>query len=322
LRFIIRGKQQPPYELEIYHKGGSIHRLGVSEVPTFDDQGNVIAVEGIAHDITNRWQAKMQLQKARDELEIRVEQRTQELANAIKELQGEIAERKKAEEKLLVYQKELRSLASELSLAEERLRRRVASNVHDHVGQSLAISKMKVEALQQSIDNPKAVKSLDEVRRFLSEAIERTRSLTAELSPPVLYELGFEAALEWLVKNAREQYGLSAQFEDDGLDKPVSEDIRVMLFQAVRELLVNVAKHARANEVKVSVQKAADEIRIEVEDNGKGFDISRKRPHNMTSGGFGLFSIRERLGHMGGRFNIESKPDKGTLIILAAPLED
>ena len=92
-----------------------------------------------------------------------------------------------------------------------------------------AITKMKGKALQQSIDKPQAVKSRDEVRRFLSEAIERTRSLTAELSPLVLYELGFEAALEWLVKNAREQYGLSAQFEDDGLDKPVSEDIRVMI---------------------------------------------------------------------------------------------
>ena len=94
----------------------------------------------------------MQLQKARDELEIRVEQRTQELANAIKELQGEIAERKKAEEKLLVYEKELRYLASDLSLAEERLRRRVSSNIYDHVGYSLGISKLKVETLRQTRD--------------------------------------------------------------------------------------------------------------------------------------------------------------------------
>ncbi|MHC4293369.1 MAG: sensor histidine kinase, partial [Planctomycetota bacterium] len=100
----------------------------------------------------------------------------------------------------------------------------------------------------------------------------------------------------------------------------VSEDISIMLFQAVRELLVNVAKHAGANEVKVSIQKTADEIRIKVKDNGKGFDILREKPHNIASGGFGLFSIKERLGHMGGRFEIESKTGQGTSVTLAAPL--
>jgi PAS domain S-box-containing protein len=302
----IQGKQQPPYEVEIYHKDGSIHRLEVSEAPIFDVNKQVIAVEGIAHDITDRWQAKMQLQKARDELELRVKQRTAEL--------------EKANWELLEYQRELRSLASELSLAEERLRRRVASNVHDNVGQSLAISKLKVEALRESLDKPELIESLDEIKRLLGDAIDKTRSLTAELSPPVLYELGFEASLEWLVKNAREQYGLSAQFEDDGIDKPVREDIRVILFQAVRELLVNVAKHSQAREVIVRVCSKADKIHIDVEDNGKGFDILKERPHNVASGGFGLFSIRERLGHMGGSFDIESKPDHGTCISLTAPL--
>ncbi|MHC4187795.1 MAG: HAMP domain-containing protein, partial [Planctomycetota bacterium] len=137
----IQGKQQPTYEVEIYHKDGDIHRLEVNETPIFDIGGNIIAVEGIAHDITDPWMAKMQLQKARDELEMRVQQRTKELAKAIEELQEEISERKSAEKKLLVYQEELRSLASEMSLAEERMRRKVAINVHDQVGQSLAISK-------------------------------------------------------------------------------------------------------------------------------------------------------------------------------------
>jgi len=318
----IQGKQQLPYEVEIYHQDGSVHRLEVSEVPILDDEGKVTAVEGIAHDITDRWQAKMQLQKARDELEERVEQRTKELEEANLELRNEISERQKAQERLLGYQKELRSLASELSLAEERLRRKVASDVHDHIGQNLAISKMKVEELRQSLADSKAVESLDEVRELLGEAIERTRSLTTELSPPVLYELGFERALEWLVNKAREQYGLSVQFIDDGQNKKISEDVRVMLFQAVRELLINVAKHAKATEVIVSVRKSTDMIWVKVEDNGKGFDFLKERPRGVSSGGFGLFSIRERLGHLGGRFDIESTPDKGTLISLAAPLND
>ncbi|MHC4270758.1 MAG: sensor histidine kinase, partial [Planctomycetota bacterium] len=228
----IQGKQQPAYEVEIYHKDGDIHRLEVNETPIFDIGGNIIAVEGIAHDITDPWMAKMQLQKARDELEMRVQQRTKELAKAIEELQEEISERKSAEKKLLVYQEELRSLASEMSLAEERMRRKVAINVHDQVGQSLAISKLKLETLRESLDRPDLAESLNEVKELLGDAIDKTRSLTMELSPPVLYELGFEAALEWLVQNAREQYGLTASFEGEGLDKPVSEDVSVMLYQA------------------------------------------------------------------------------------------
>jgi signal transduction histidine kinase len=144
--------------------------------------------------------------------------------------------------------------------------------------------------------------------------------LTFELSPPVLYELGFEAAMEWLVRQMREQHGLSTEFRGDGQTKPLEDNVRVLLFQAVRELLVNVAKHAQARNVTVSTQMAGDEIRVDVEDDGVGFDVSQAGSHDYKTGGFGLFSIRERLGHIGGYLNVESKPGVGTRITLVAPI--
>jgi len=232
----------------------------------------------------------------------------------------DITERKKAEEKLLVYQKELRSLASELSLAEERLRRRMATNVHDHIGQTLAISKIKIESLAESVSSPEYANALEDVGNLIAQAIESTRSLTFELSPPVLYELGFEAAMEWLVRQTRQQHNLSAEFKDDGQAKPLDSDVRVLLFQAVRELLVNVAKHAQARNVEVSTQRVGGEIQVVVEDDGVGFDISQSRSQDYRTAGFGLFSIRERLDHIGGHIDISSKPDHGSRITLVAPI--
>ncbi len=276
---------------------------------------------GFFTDITDRRKAEEALQKARDELEIRVEQRTAELAKANEELRNEITERKKGEEKLHIYQKQLRSLASELSLAEERMRRQIATDVHDHISQNLAISKIKLESLGEFAFLSEPGKTLNEVRDLIAQTIESARSLTFELSPPVLYELGFEAAVVWLIRQARRQYGLSTEFKDDKRPKPLNHNVRVLLFQAVRELLVNVAKHAQARNVTVSARRVRDEIHVSVEDDGVGFDVSLADSRAYETGGFGLFSIRERLGHIGGRLNIESRPGHGTRVTLTAPID-
>ena len=194
----------------------------------------------------------------------------------------DITKRKEAEEKLMLYQQQLRSLASELSLAEERLRRRIAAELHDHIAQNLAISKIKLESLTGDAE-PDLAKSLNEVIGLISQTIEATRSLTFEISPPVLYELGFEAAVNWLAKQTRQRFGLDVEFTDDGKPKPLNTDIRVLLFQAVRELLVNVVKHAKAKKAKVFICRIQNNIQITVEDNGVGFDAEaiqrRQGPH-------------------------------------------
>jgi PAS domain S-box-containing protein len=227
----------------------------------------------------------------------------------------DITERKKAEEKLLLYQKKLRSLALQLSLSEEKVRRRTAMDVHDNMGQNLAIIKIKLDSLRKTIPHQHGTQDVDEISNLLAEIIERARTLTFELSPPVLYELGFEAAVEWLVRQMRERDSLPAEFRNDGRPKPLDEDVRVLLFQSVRESLVNVTKHAKASKVTVTVSRSDDQIHISIVDDGVGFDVSKIR-----SGGFGLFSISERLNYIRGRFDIESRPGAGTRVFLAAPL--
>ncbi len=274
---------------------------------------------GFFTDITERKHTEQELEKAREQLEIRVRERTADLGKAVEKLRNEVSERKKVEEKLLTYQKQLRSSASELSLAEERLRRKIATDVHDHLGQNLAISKLKIESLVQSATSPALAEALEEVRDLIAQAVESTRSLTFELSPPILYELGFGPAIQWLLRQTRQQHGLSTEFTDDERPKPLDDDIRVLLFQAVRELLVNVVKHAKASSVKVSTQKIDNQIQVSVEDDGVGFDVDQLYSQDHLTSGFGLFNIRERLNHIGGHLDIASGAGKGTRVTMVAP---
>lgn len=232
----------------------------------------------------------------------------------------DISEQKKAEEKIHSYQKQLRSLASDLSLTEERERRRIATMLHDHIGQTLAIVKIKLGALLGVKTGPTFADDLNEIREHLELAIQYVRSLTFELSPPILYELGLEAALEWLAEQIHEQHGIQYEFENDMEEKPVSEEIRVFLFTAVRELLVNVAKHANASKVKITVRRVNNNMSIHVADNGIGFNASKMNYYLEENKGFGLFSIRERLTHLGGQVEIRSQKGRGTRVILSVPL--
>jgi signal transduction histidine kinase len=148
------------------------------------------------------------------------------------------------------------------------------------------------------------------------------RSLTFDLSSPILYEFGFEEAVaEWLTEQVEKKYGIATEFEDDGLPKPLDDDIRVILFRNVRELLINVVKHARAKKIKVSIQKIGSRIRVCVEDDGVGFDSTKAESLITSKEAFGLFSIRERLEHLGGNLEIKSSPGCGCRITITSPLK-
>ena len=158
------------------------------------------------------------------------------------------------------------------------------------------------------------------MRDSTGAAIADLRSLTFELSPPVLYELGLEPALQYLAEQMEREHGVPVQYRDDGLEKPLRDDLRVTLYRSVRELLVNAVKHARASQLKVSVSRLGDRIRILVEDDGVGFDSGILEVRSPAGGGFGLFSIRERLSCVEGRMEIDSRAGSGARITLTVPL--
>jgi signal transduction histidine kinase len=232
----------------------------------------------------------------------------------------DVTERLAAEEKLRAYQARLRALASELALAEERERRRIAADLHDHLMQSLGLARIKLGELGQSHAPRRRGALLDEILALTEQSIDETRSLMFDLSPPVLYELGFPAAVEWLAEKIEKQQGFTCRVEDDGQPKPLDDEVRVVLFQAVRELLTNVAKHASAREVRISLARIGDQLRIELEDDGVGFDASTKELRPSGEGGFGLFNISERLDLLSGELEIESTKRRGTRVTIAAPL--
>jgi len=232
----------------------------------------------------------------------------------------DITERKRAEEEIRTYQGQLRSLASELLITEEKERRQIAIELHDALGQILASSKLKLGTIQKAAHKG-STESLNEIRDLIDEGLQYTRTLTFELSPPVLHSLGLEAAIEWLAEKFQKEHGILCHSEDDEQPKPISDEVSILLFRAVRELLVNVSKHAKACNVKINTCRRDNNMQVTVKDDGLGFDTAAVDQGFGKVSGFGLFSIRERLSHMGGQFELWSNRGRGTRVTLLAPLE-
>jgi len=238
----------------------------------------------------------------------------------------DITEEKRTAGKLDQYRKKLRQLAAELTVVEARERRRIAAELHENLGQLLATAKMKIAPMRTIV--PKALEpGIIEVQSLVEAALQQTRSLTYELSSPILYQLGLEAGLKWLAENMAAQYGYRVAFTRLGESGTLGEESSVSLFSAVRELLVNVAKHASASEVAVRLRWLDDCVEVLVKDNGKGFrraalpefaDLKTRGPESTD--GFGLFNIQERVSDLGGRVWVRSEPQRGTAVKIHLPL--
>jgi PAS domain S-box-containing protein len=240
--------------------------------------------------------------------------------NARLVLVNDITGQRRVEAENAAYQARLRSMAAEMSMVEERERHRLATALHDRIGQVLALAKIRLGGMKDAAGADGCRRLGEEVRSLLDEAIGASRSLTSELSPPALHELGFPAALQTLCENFQKEHGLHLSFSADRSTGQLSDDLRILLFRGVRELLVNIVKHARAESCRVSCRLVDGRIRIEVADDGCGFDPASGGTSAIDGLGFGLFSIRERLHHLGGEMAIHSSPGQGAVVVLTAPL--
>ncbi len=243
-----------------------------------------------------------------------------EVVNVIN-IEEDISAGKLAEEKILIHQQRLKSLASQLILAEEKERSRLAADLHDHIGQTLAFSRIQVTKAKKYATEEKLVTILDDLSQSLLKTIQDTKELVFDLSSPLLNELGLEAAIaHWLEENIARKHGLEFELVSERMKFPLSKDVKSILFRNVRELLTNVIRHAKASKVIVSLVNNETEMKIAVSDDGTGFDVHELKKKEEKMKKFGLFSIRERMEDMGGSMEILSEPGKGCKIILSIPL--
>jgi PAS domain S-box-containing protein len=281
--------------------------------PVFDERGTWLGLRGSDSDITESRRAEMALARANRELvesERKLRAINETLETRVKARTADLQRRTT----------QLRGLALELTRAEEQERRRVAQLIHDHLQQILAVVRINLSMLGRTLTSPDAQAELVKIDALVGESLTVARSLTAELSPSILYRSGLAAALRWLGQWYEEKHGLSVRVTVDKETEVESEELRVAVFRCVRELLFNVVKHAGVKHARVRLGREHRALQVIVSDDGMGFSTAALRGREGSPGGFGLFGLRERLESLGGTLEIDSEPDNGTRVTILVPL--
>lgn len=286
---------------ECWHlrKDGSRAWLLTSSTPILDEHGDFQGCFSMFTDLTARIKAERALIEAHDQLELRVAERTAALAKTTEQL------------KLTTF---------ELLQAEERERTRIAGELHDQVGQSLLLTKMKLEMLANDLADDTQRQSAAELVSLLENSLYDIRTLIFHLRPPLLETAGLEAALTSLCSALRNDYELKIDFSCSARTLPLTQEVRYSLYQAVRELLLNVAKHAGTGRAALSLRTDGEFVVVCIADSGVGFNQRNAAGKQASDGGFGLYHVQQRIERLGGSFAIASTPGEGTAITLTAPL--
>jgi PAS domain S-box-containing protein len=301
-------------------KDGTVIHCEWYNTAIHDASGRLISVLSQVLDVTERKKAEEDLRQAKDDLEKRVRERTVELSQTVETLEKEVSRRILAEHDLRERSEQLRLLASELTMGEQRERKRLAAVLHDHLQQLLVAAKFSIFSLKKAKEE-KISQGLTELEAILDSSIETTRSLTAELGPPILRDGGLLPALEWLARRMKEKHGLTVEISAPQDAIVNREELRVLLFEAIRELLFNVVKHSGNHTARVQVRRLGTILDVLVTDEGVGFDPANILAGRPSTGGLGLFGIRERINLMGGSMEIGSAKGKGASFRLTVPAD-
>jgi PAS domain S-box-containing protein len=281
-----------------------------NETSLLDKAGRPAGMLSVTRDITDRKQAETALRNSEKELR----SFTGQLEQLVKE----------RTEELMQSQNRLRAMATELNLAEQHERKRLAGELHDYLAQLLVLCRLNLGRVKRVGLPGKAQEMVKETEEVLNQALQYSRTLIAELSPPVLLEHGLPAGLTWLGEQMQRR-GLMVTLDvaGDRADWSLPEDTAMLLFQSVRELLMNALKHAGSKEVTVRLERGEGKLRIDVCDDGIGFDFAAAAAaanNTAMSSKFGLLSIRERMMSLGGWFELQSSPGQGTMASLVLPI--
>jgi len=292
----------------------SNHSRKQSEVFLEEELSLLSSVADMVRGYFQRKTVEGMLQTAYSDLETKFRSQMVMLEQSNKALEEALEEQKRVQRQIEQYQRQLQTAAQEMTLVEARERRLIAAELHDQIGQSMLAIKMKLTHLKRvgRVDNLEQVN--DEIISLLDQTIKVTRSLTFEISSPILYDLGLHAAIERLVEQFGKQHDLDIELVVQGDEHRLPEQYEVILYQSVKELLVNIVKHSGARKATISLSYHHGETLIVVSDDGYGFDPTTVKPLDDNS--FGLFSIRERLRYVGGGITLQSALGKGTTVTL------
>jgi PAS domain S-box-containing protein len=304
-----------PYEIEhrVYRADGELRWHLSRAIPTRNEEGKIVKWYGTATDIHARKRAEEERERLVVELAREVQIRQQAEAQLL-------SLNENLEELIHERTQQVVSLSSALSLAEQRERQRIAGILHDQLQQVLYALLFRIKLFEIQSGVPSA-ELKTEFRALIENAISITRTLTVDLSPPILAGEGLVEAISWLAEQIDEMYHLKVRVQAPAELPDLQEEMRGLLFQQVREVLFNVIKHAGVNEAEVIISHQENEISVSVRDQGRGFDASTLEKTRDATTGWGLFSIRERLNLFGGRMEIQSEPGKGTTITLVLPFQ-
>jgi two-component system, NarL family, sensor histidine kinase UhpB len=311
----MRGEKLPPVTvLRGLKKNGQALWLEIGVVP--NHWNGKPALLYFFQDVTEIREAREELLKAKNELEIRVAERTQVLQKLNKKLEKELAERKRIEGALKKSEKNLRTLSNRLIMAQEDERKRIAYELHDDLGQAMVGLKIQLSGLKHKPDPKEITKAI----QTTNQITENIRRLSRELRPAVLEHLGLLEALQWLFDDFSARYHIKILNGITMLNPRFSKMQEIIIFRIFQEGLANIGKHAQANEVTIAMDNKGQVAVFSLEDNGVGFDRKAVDERNPSQSGLGLIAMQERAMMAGGFFGIQSEPGQGTLIAFAIPV--
>jgi signal transduction histidine kinase len=282
--------------------------------PIFDSREVLLGYVKVARDLTERRHWEESLQRAHAELEVRVQHRTEALAQANKTLDLELRERRQAEDRI-------RGLMERLITVQEDERRRIARDLHDHLGQQVAGLSLKIQSLDHSVQSGKGERATVAEAQDLISRLDRDLDFLAwELRPPALDDLGLAVTLGNFVAEWSRNFGIAADFHTRGLGGiRLVYEIETNIYRIAQEALNNIYKHAGARRAGVILERRDAQVVLIIEDDGAGFAPIGAKLDNRDRG-LGLLGMHERAALVGGSLDIETSPETGTTVFVQVPL--